>query len=321
MSNNLINTILIVGSGYMSREYVKVLTSMKMEIIVVGRGKEKILEMKKLFPNAKYYSGGLEFFFQNNYNYPDKAINTSSIENLYETNLLLIENGIKKILVEKPGDLCTKNLKLLNKFSKEKKVIIQIGYNRRFYENIIYFKNKINKNEKILSAHFEFTEWVHKIDPKDYSKSSLSKWIISNSSHVIDTAFYLIGFPKKITTNVLLKNKINWHKHGSIFTGSGISIKNIPFTYHSNWASAGRWSIEILTDVSRYYFRPMEKIFRQKIGTIHLEEILINYKYDSKFKPGLYLQTSSFLDSNFDSFVSLNEQIKMIDLYNKIGNY
>tara|TARA_X000000950_G_C13919422_1_gene662590 strand:- start:1375 stop:2340 length:966 start_codon:yes stop_codon:yes gene_type:complete len=321
MSNNLKNTILIVGSGYMSREYVKVLTSMKMEIIVVGRGKEKILEMKKLFPKAKYYSGGLELFFQKNNYFPDKAINTSSIENLYETNLLLIENGIKKILVEKPGDLCIENLKLLNKFSKEKKVVIQIGYNRRFYENIIFFKNNIIKNEKILSAHFEFTEWVHKIDPKDYAKSSLSKWITSNSSHVIDTAFHLIGFPKKITTNVLLKNKINWHKSGSIFTGSGISIKNIPFTYHSNWASAGRWSIEILTDESRYYFRPMEKIFRQKIGTINLEEIELEYKFDSKFKPGLYNQTKSFLSSKYDFFVSLNEQIKMIDLYNKIGNY
>ena len=36
-------------------------------------------------------------------------------------------------------------------------------------------------------------EWVHTINEDDYSNEVLEKWIISNSSHVIDTVFYLIG--------------------------------------------------------------------------------------------------------------------------------
>lgn len=313
--------LIIIGSGYMSREYIKVLNHMHIKPIVVGRGQKRISELKKIFPEIICFDGGLESFFKNHKSFPKVAINTSSINSLNETNLLLIKNDVKKILVEKPGDLEISNLNNLRKVEKQSDFKLVIGYNRRFYENIQFFKNKILNKEKILSAHFEFTEWVHKISPKDYSKESLSKWITSNSSHVIDTVFYLIGFPNKIFSQVHQKNSIKWHESGSIFTGCGQTVKNIPFTYNSNWISAGRWSIEISTNKYRYYFRPMEKIFRQKIGSIDLQEILIDKKLDSKFKPGLYLQTKNFLNSKFDSFVTINEQINMLDLYNKIGNY
>ena len=77
--------------------------------------------------------------------------------------------------------------------------------------------------------------------------SVLNKWVISNSSHVLDTVFYLIGNPETLKCQINGQNKIKWHPSGSIFSGFGISSKNIPFSYQANWNSAGRWSIEVLT--------------------------------------------------------------------------
>ena len=169
--------------------------------------------------------------------------------------------------------------------------------------------------------HFEFTEWTHRIDPNLYDKASLNKWIIANSSHVIDTVFYLIGFPKVLNSTVLGEGLIDWHPSGSIFTGSGLSDQNIPFTYHSNWTAPGRWAIEVLTKERRFYLKPMEKLQVQLKGSVAVNEHPIDDKDDLVVKHGLLLQTTDFLSDNFETLVSLEEQIKSIHLYNKIGNY
>ena len=61
----------------------------------------------------------------------------------------------------------------------------------------------VQQDGGIISVHFEFTEWIHTINPEDYDDESLNKWIIANSSHVIDTVFYLIGNPKIINSKIL----------------------------------------------------------------------------------------------------------------------
>ena len=78
----------------------------------------------------------------------------------------------------------------------------------------------------------------------------------------------LIGFPKELSASQ--SGELDWHPSGSIFVGSGISEKNIPFSYNANWDSAGRWWVEFLTKENRYIMKPMEQLFVQKRGSIAL---------------------------------------------------
>jgi predicted dehydrogenase len=324
MSNNIknLNKVLIIGSGYMAKEYAKVLKSLDLEFEVVGRGKMNCKKMEDEF-SIKVHSGGLESFLLKNKMFKySHIINTVNVSFLHNTTKLLIKFGAKRILLEKPGDIYIAGLQNIADLSKKKGCEVLIAYNRRFYSSVNELKNLSKKDGGILSMHFEFTEWIHTINEEDYDKDTLKKWIIGNSSHVIDTALYLIGDIKYLNSNVAGKSVIPWHPSGSIFSGSGASTNNIPFTYHANWLSSGRWSIEVMTSKKKYYLKPMEQLFEQKIGSIEIKQLKIKDDYDVKFKPGIYQQTINFIDNKNEKFCSLNQQIKNIkEIYNIIGNY
>ena len=320
MSNNV--KILIIGSGFMTEHYLKVISSNKHECIVVGRGKRNIKKLSKIYSNIKFYSGGIENFLKNNsikkYTH---FFNLVNIEYCLSITKLLIEKGAKNILVEKPGALNVNDLISLKNSVEKIKANVFIAYNRRFYESVNKLINLSKIDGGIENIHFEFTEWVHTIDKDDYSSEVLEKWIISNSSHVIDTVFYLIGSPKEINTRILGANKIDWHKSGSIFVGSGISTNEIPFSYNTNWNSAGRWAIEVTTNTKRYYLKPMEKLLVQNKGEINIKDIELPNDKDINFKPGIYDLISSFLNDDHTKLLSLKEQIGHIKFFNKIGDY
>ena len=103
------------------------------------------------------------------------------------------------------------------------------------------------------------------MDRIDFEKDEpevYQRWGISNSLHVISMVFDLIGLPKEITSKQ--SGKTSWHDSGSIFTGNGISENNIPFSYHADWESAGRWGIEIMTKEHAYRLMPLENLYVRK---------------------------------------------------------
>ncbi|MDD4083092.1 MAG: hypothetical protein PHD05_06920 [Sphaerochaetaceae bacterium] len=315
-------TILVIGSGYMAEEYLKVIKELGYKAIVVGRGSEKIGKLKEKYPAFQFFSGGLENFLNTNSNYPKTAINTVNVEFLRITTEQLLNAGVNKILLEKPGALTVSGLSNLAELTSDKNAKLYIAYNRRFYSAVKELQKQVELEGGILSAHFEFTEWIHTIDPALYEKETLERWIIANSSHVIDTVFHIIGNPKSLNCSVSGQNAISWHPSGSIFIGSGISDKDIPFTYHTNWQAPGRWAIEILTKKGRYYLKPMERLFVQQIGSIKIEEVALNYDIDNLFKPGLFLQTKSFLeDLNINRICTLSDHVLNFTYYMKMGGY
>lgn len=313
--------ILIAGSGYMAREYLLVLSYLKFDCIVVGRGKKKIEQLRREFPQFSYHSGGIQSYLDKKNEVTNFAINTVNINQLELTSFNLIIAGVKNLLVEKPAGLTLKGLQNIEIIAKENEARVLIAYNRRFFSSICELKKQINVDGGVSSLHFEFTEWIDSIDRTMYDSGSLNKWILSNSSHVIDTVFDIIGLPSILNPIVIGENKIKWHKSGSIFIGSGISVNNVPFTYHSNWEAPGRWSIEILTKNRRFYLRPMEKLQVQHKGSLLIESIAIDDQLDNLFKPGLYNQIQTFLNGKFGDLLSLENHIKAIIFYNKIGGY
>ncbi|MDD4527587.1 MAG: hypothetical protein PHF25_06075 [Candidatus Margulisbacteria bacterium] len=107
-----------------------------------------------------------------------------------------------------------------------------------------------------------------------------------------------------------------------MFIGYGISVQDIPFTYHTNWQAPGRWSIEILTRKRRFYLKPMETLHFQNIGSVSVETMLVDDHLDKEFKPGLYLQTKAFLEGDYSRFCTIEQQKENIGkVYNKMSGY
>ena len=178
--------ILIIGSGYMAIEYLKVLKFLKTPVIVVSRSKKNKSHIMNSFQNViQYHDKGLASFNGNGIQNIDFTINCVSIENLFKTTIQLMNLGLKKILVEKPGCLSENELNQLIHCQEKSNSRVYIAMNRRFYNSTIELKNQLKKLN-IFSAKFDFTERIHFIENNNYPKEVLKKWVYSNSIHLID---------------------------------------------------------------------------------------------------------------------------------------
>lgn len=312
------SSCLILGAGYMTEEYLKILNFKEIQTIVLGRGIQNVNKIKEKF-KVNAFSGGTDLFNFELYNF-SHAIVAVSVQNLYSATTTLIRKGIKKILVEKPACLTIEELEDLIKLCNEFNANVYIAYNRRFYNSVKVLKNKIIEEGGVELVNFEFTEWVHTIDQNKFPLEVLNKFFLANSTHVVDTVFDLIGNPSWLT-NLVTGNKISWHPSGSLFIGFGISVKGIPFSYSSNWSSAGRWAIEIITKENRYYLKPMEELFVQKNGSIDILPIKIPTELDNEFKPGLNNMIDEFFSASCDNLCTLVQQKNNFSFYEKMAGY
>jgi len=318
MPNNMNETkVLLVGTGYMGREYAKVLSALQVSYDVVGRGQENCDAFSQLYPSARVFAAGLKSFkFQEKYSH---AIIASSVDALYENTLTVLENGINKILLEKPGGINLSQIRKLSQESEKNRAVVLIAYNRRFYSSVRAAKQLIDEDNGVLSFNFEFTEWPHTIEALTISDDIKQNWFLANSTHVVDTAFYLGGKPTDLKT--YSAESLPWHKSSAIFAGAGISERGALFNYHANWKAPGRWSVEILTEKRRLILRPMEILQMQLPRSVAINEVPLDDKLDKDFKPGLYLQTKSFLAEQYGDFCTIREHEQQVEkTYNKISS-
>lgn len=307
--------ILIVGSGYMAEEYIKVLISQKIKFELVGNTDLKVKRLSNKY-KKKFYSGGIDNFKKfNNFTHAIICVNEEKIFNCVRK---VLNSKVKNILVEKPGAKNFKEINYLKNLAKKMRANLFVAYNRRFYETIDYIKKIIIKDKGIISADFSFTEWKDKIKKIKYKNYIFKNWFFYNSLHLIDLVFYLIGEPKKISSYTGKKEK---PFKDSIYVGSGVTKKNIFFSYHSNWSSSGRWSINLYTKKRKIILAPLEKIMIQKKNKTNIEEINFKRKFDNKFKPGLYNLIKSFLSRNNKKIQNFENYSKSIRKYIKISKY
>lgn len=312
-------SVWLIGAGGMAEDYIKVLDSLKAELLIIGRSEASAKKCEESTGHSVIV-GGIEKFLVTKPKICTHAIVSVGVEALFETTKILLEYGVKKILVEKPGAMNVEQFKILQNLAEEKNANIFIAYNRRFYSSTLKAQEFIEQDGGVTSFNFEFTEWSHIIAPIKKAEGVKEKWFLANSTHVVDMAFYLGGFPKEISS--FSSGGVEWHPASSVFSGAGVSEQNALFSYQANWESAGRWSVEVLTKEHRFIFRPMEKLQIQKRGSIAQEfDETIDYSLDDEFKPGLYLQTKSFLENDFTVLCTLEEQVNMINIYNKMANY
>lgn len=299
----------------MGYEYARILTAMERDFWVIGRSGDSVKKIKERI-NCKAVQGGIQNHLNHTADRPEFAIIAVNDEELAKTALLLLRHGVKKILIEKPAGLNRDELLIVSDFARGNNAKVYVAYNRRFYASVEKAKNIIEEDEGILSFIFEFTEWSHEIVKQNKSKIVLENWLIANSSHVMDLAFYMGGKPLEIKT--FHKGGLPWHPSASIFSGAGITEKAALFSYSANWESPGRWSLEILTKKHRLIFRPLENLQIQNIGSVSTELVKIEDTLDTKFKAGLYKQTGAFLTHQDANLCTIKQQLENIEIYEKI---
>jgi len=313
--SDYLNSILLVGCGYMGREYCRVLQALKADICVVGRGEtsaKRFYEETGVMP----YIGGISKFLSERGISLQRAIVATNVEELYETVKLLIDKGAKEILVEKPGAFTYEQIQELNALAKEHETDIFIAYNRRFYASVRKAKELINEDGGVSSFRFEFTEWIHKILSLGKDPSSLQQLFLGNSTHVVDLAFYLGGVPEEMCSYA--KGSLDWCGKPGQYSGAGVTLTGATFSYYADWESAGRWSVEILTKKRKMILCPLEELRCQDRGSLSVEKMEIDDTLDQQFKPGLYLETKAFLDHDFNVLLPIQEHVRLCTLYRQI---
>ncbi|GET45284.1 gfo/Idh/MocA family oxidoreductase [Capnocytophaga felis] len=311
--------IWLIGTGNIAVDYAKVLKGLNIDYIAIGRGRENVRKFE-LATEHTVIEGGIENYIALEPEKPSHAIVAVNVEALAATTEILLNFGIKNILLEKPG-ICTPNeIDKLVDLTKKMDANVLLAYNRRFYASIFKAEEMIKNDGGITSLIFEFTEWGHEIEKLYDGGKRFNYWFLGNSSHVVDLAFFLAGKPTSMSS--FQKGGTNWHPKGAIYSGAGMTDKEVLFSYHANWNSPGRWFVEICTPKHRLYFKPMETLQIQNIGSVAVNPVEIDDLLDKKYKPGLYLQTKAFLENDLSRFYSVEDQKKMIeDVYLKICKY
>lgn len=300
----------------MGMEYCKVLQSLDCSFEVIGRGAEsakKFESVTGIIPKT----GGMTEYLHNYNSIPEYAIVAVGVEQLASVATQILEAGVKKVLVEKPGGLTAKEIESVAQIAKQNGSDVFVAYNRRFYSSVIKAEEIIREDGGVTSFYFEFTEWSHVIEGLQKAPGVKENWFYVNSTHVVDLAFLLGGKPKHIKS--FTSRGISWHPNASVFTGAGVSENGALFSYHANWEAPGRWGVEILTRKHRLILRPLEKLQVQNIGSVVVESVSIDDEIDVKFKPGLYREVKAFLNDEKYRFPTIHDHLKSFSYYETIN--
>lgn len=320
MSDNMNSKrVALFGVGRMGLEYVKVLRSLGVQIaIVVGRSQQGIdaFEAQCGIQALPYSSKQWESVCLSGI---DCAIVAVSIQQLAPVTSRLIDMGIRKILLEKPGALNLSELKKIELKAVAESIDIFLAYNRRFYASVERAREMIIEDGGVRSFCFEFTEWSHRLEASPDDPRVKQRWFLVNSSHVVDLAFCLGGKPQEIKCYTM--SGLPWHSSACVFAGAGQTKEGILFSYHANWDAPGRWGVECLTANRRLILRPLEHLYVQKKESIAIEPVEMDADLDRTFKPGLYCQTEAFLREEYARLKRLSEQVEDMSLYYKMAGY
>ncbi|WP_313026054.1 hypothetical protein [Pseudomonas lopnurensis] len=303
----------------MSIDYVKVLNSLSYDYTVIGRSEVSAAQFKEK-TDVDPFCGGIERFLKLKPDLPDAAIVSVGVEQLAPVAKTLIHYGVKRILLEKPGGISSIELSDLFEAAISHEAEVYIAYNRRHYASVRAVRRFIEEDGGVSSFNFEITEWSHIIQGHNKDALTMHSWFLGNTSHVIDTAFFMCGEPETISS--YCSGGLSWHPASSNYAGAGVSKTGALFAYHGNWQAPGRWSIEVLTKKRKYIFRPMEKLHVQELGSVAIQPLDVEEaNLDFDFKPGLHRQVRCFIEGDVQDFCTLEHQIELVRIYERMAGY
>jgi predicted dehydrogenase len=307
----------LIGAGAMAQGYAKVLRHLGRDFEVVGRSADSAAAFQTATGLA-VRTGGLESALAA-LGAPEQAIVAVNVEELARAAQALIKAGARRLLIEKPGGLNTAQIASVQLTASKRAASVFLAYNRRFYASTARAREMIAEDGGATSCLFEFTEWPHTIAPLARPKHVKAAWLLANSTHVLDLAFHLCGAPKE--WRGWQGGTLDWHPAAARFCGSGITDKDVFFSYHADWEAPGRWGMEVLTRKRRLVFRPMEQLHVMRQGSVTLDRVDIDDRLDRDFKPGLVAQTKAFLAGDDSLLCTIEEQLRHCTVYDKVAGY
>ena len=294
-------TVLIIGAGWMAEQYCIALTQMGVRnVCVVSRSEKSAKTCCEKFGFQPYH-GGYEKCLPELGTF-DLVIVATPVHELKPAAMRAVECGNKNILVEKPASLYSSELFEWAKQTDVQNARIRIAYNRLLYPNLWKLKELVQFEGGITSCRYTFTELVHTINFNNNRTDVYERWGIANSLHVISMAHYLIGLPEEIQSYQY--GKLDWHPSGDRFVGAGVTNENIPFSYHADWSSAGRWGIEIMTLQNAYRLIPLEQLYKCKRGTFNWDIIETTSAFP-EVKQGIAEEVAIMLDLELGKTIPL----------------
>ena len=305
----------LVGAGPMAQAHAAVLDSLGVRYEVIGRGKESSTTFQTETGRA-VSAGGIRPAITRGA-VPDQAIVAVGVDQLAEVASTLLEAGVTRLLVEKPGGLSSEELAGIRDLSPSAEVTV--AYNRRHYASTSTARRIIAEDGGVSSFFFEVTEWPHATEPKQVDLPVRQRWFLAQSSHVVDLAFHLGGRP--IDWACWHEGSLSWHRESSRFAGAGVTAAGATFGFHGDWEAPGRWGLEVMTRNHRMVFRPLETLKIMSIGSLEMVQETIDDRVDHAFKPGIHEQTKAFLLGEDGVSCSLDEQIENMHIYEQIAGY
>ncbi|MBI3317663.1 MAG: Gfo/Idh/MocA family oxidoreductase [Candidatus Omnitrophica bacterium] len=282
----------LIGYGAMGKQYLKALQALRVkQIRVVGRSSETLEPLREV-AGVETVGGGFEAFSS-----PAKsqelgivAVPTAS---LLPAAKKLLSLGFRRILVEKPVSLRSSRIEELAEEFRRQEAVGACAYNRVAYPSFLECRSRVDREGGATSCAYTFTELISSDWEWIFPKEELNRWGVSNSLHPIGMAHALIGAPRQWSG--FRKGSLAWHPSGSAFVGSGLSERGIPFSYHADWGSTGRWSVEIHTQFSSYRLCPLERLFRRVEAKADWQEIPLKV-FAPQVKAGFAEQVAGMLD-------------------------
>ena len=314
----------IIGAGRMALEHFKVLNHLNKDVIFFANKGESAKQIAKMTSKTVITDNYLNSAELRNL---DQVIVASPIDTLLYITIELVKHKIDSILVEKPLVMNKTDFDLLRKFPNHRNIFV--GFNRRFYKSVQECIRICDNDGGIRSCTFSFDEnirnWKHPYNV--LSTFEGKNPIISQSSHLIDLVFHLIGIPKSIEIKAIKPSSVI---NDQIIYGVGESVRDIPFVFMSDWSTPGNWKIELNTNNYKLILSPLETLritnFTRNDG-VNIEnqwlktvKILDSDEFDTKFKPGIYQQDLAFINRDFDRLLGLAEYEEAFSFIEKIQN-
>jgi predicted dehydrogenase len=307
----------LVGAGPMAQDYARVVTALGHDFEVVGRGAASAGAFEES-TDHKVRQGGLSTALAAT-TAPQQAIVAVGVQDLARTALSLLEAGTQRLLIEKPGALRTDPLEEIVRVAAELEADVFIAYNRRFYASTMAARGFIEEDGGATACTFEFTEWSHIIEPLPTAPEVKAAWFLANSTHVCDLSFHLCGVPSD--WRAWHDGALDWHPAAARFCGAGVTETGVLFSYNADWQAPGRWGVEVLTRRRRLIFRPMEQLQVVSLGSVRVEDVVLDDEVDKAFKPGLYRQTEAFLAADDRFLCTAAEQLRHFGIYREMAGH